>query len=102
LAEVCPNLTKILKTDVTLPVTNCEAERNLSKLSIKKTNKFRLTMLEDRLDYTSVLSIENVTTKSLSFEEAIKEYAAKKCGGKEYYRVVSEVNENTMLIFWIL
>jgi hypothetical protein len=39
-------------------------------------------MLEERLNYLLILSIENVTIKSLSFEEAIKEYAAKKCGGK--------------------
>jgi hypothetical protein len=38
----------------------------------------------------------------LSFQEAIKEYAAKKCGWEEYYRGVSEVNKSTMLFFWIL
>jgi hypothetical protein len=37
LAEVYPNLTKNLKIYVTLPKTNCEAERNFSKLSIKKS-----------------------------------------------------------------
>jgi hypothetical protein len=34
-------------------------------------------MLNERLNYLSVLSIKNIT-KSLSCEEAIKEYAAKK------------------------
>jgi hypothetical protein len=33
--------------------------------------------------YFSTLSIENIT-KSLSYEEAIKEYAAKKCRKKSY------------------
>lgn len=39
-------------------------------------------MLEERLNYLSILSIENDIIKSLlSHEEAIKEHAAKK-GGK--------------------
>jgi hypothetical protein len=36
-------------------------------------------MLQERLNYRSVLSIEIDITKSLSPEEAIKEYATKKC-----------------------
>jgi len=32
-------------------------------------------MLEERLNYLSIPSIENDITKSLSYEEAIKEYA---------------------------
>jgi len=43
--------------------------------------------LQERLNYFSVLSTENIT-KSLSYEEAIKEYAAKKVV-KRYYRSVS-------------
>jgi hypothetical protein len=35
-------------------------------------------MLKERLHYLSVLSIENDITKSLSYEEAIEEYATKK------------------------
>jgi hypothetical protein len=49
-------------------------------------------MLEERQNCLSILYIENVTAKQLSFEEAIKEYAAIKSGGKKYYRGVSEVN----------
>ena len=83
---------------MTLPKTNCEAERHFSKLSIKNsTNHTR-----GKTGLSFFLSIENVTTKSLSFEEAIKEYAAKKCGWEKYYRGVSEVNKNKMLFFWIL
>jgi hypothetical protein len=96
-------LTKILETDVTLLITNCEAERSLSKLSIKKTKFFLLTMLVNRLNYLSVLYIENVITKSLSFEETMKENAAKKCGGKSIIEVCQKlINKNTMLFFWIL
>jgi hypothetical protein len=35
---------------------------------------------------------EIVNIKSLSFEEAIKEHAAKKCGGKKYYAGMSEID----------
>jgi hypothetical protein len=35
-------------------------------------------MLKARLNYLYVLSIENDITKMLSYEEEIKEYAAKK------------------------
>ena len=39
-------------------------------------------MQEERLNYLSVLSVENGITKSLSYEEAIKEYATKICRKK--------------------
>jgi hypothetical protein len=45
-------------------------------------------MLKEGLNYLSVLSIENDITKLLSYEEAIKEYAAKKFR-KQYYRRAS-------------
>jgi hypothetical protein len=62
---------------MTLSSTSREAERNFSKLSILK-DKFRSTMLEERLNYLSVVSIQNDITKSLSYDEAITECAAKK------------------------
>jgi hypothetical protein len=60
---------------MTLLITIYEAERNFSKLPviIKKS----INMLEERLNYLSILSVESDITKSVSFEEAIKEYAAK-------------------------
>jgi hypothetical protein len=36
-------------------------------------------MLEEKLYYLFILSTENDITKSLSYEQAIKVYAAKKC-----------------------
>jgi hypothetical protein len=54
------------------------------------------------LNYQSILSAEN-TTKSLSYEMAIKEYAAKKCGKKSTMEVCQQlVYTNIMLLFWIL
>jgi len=64
LIKVFPNSTEILKIYMSLPMTSCEAERNFSDLSLIK-NKFRSTMLEERLNYLSVLSIENDIIKSL-------------------------------------
>jgi len=62
---------------MTLPSASREAERNFSKLSILK-DKFRLTTLEERLNFLSVVSIQNDITKSLSYDDAIRECAAKK------------------------
>jgi hypothetical protein len=81
LIEVFPDLTAILKVYVTFPTTSCAAERNFSNLWIIIKNKFRSIMLEGRLNYFCILPIENVTSKSLSYEKAIKKYAAKKCWG---------------------
>ena len=67
---------------MTLPKTSCEAEGKFSKLAVIK-NKFRSTMLEEKLNYLSVLSTENHITKSLSYEEAIREHTVKKCRKKK-------------------
>jgi hypothetical protein len=45
-------------------------------------------MEEERLNYLSVLSVENDVTKS-SYEEAIKEYPTKICRKKVLYMCVS-------------
>lgn len=47
-----------------------------SKLSIIK-DTFRPTMIGDRLNFLSIFSIEDHITKSLSYEDMFKEYAAK-------------------------
>ena len=36
-------------------------------------------MVKEKLFYVYILSTENNITKSLSYEEAVKEYAAKNC-----------------------
>ena len=78
LIDVFPNLYTALKIFLTLPITSCEAERAFSKLTFIK-NKYRTTMLEVRLNYLSILSIENDLTKSVSYDEVIREFANKKC-----------------------
>ena len=62
---------------MTLPSRSREAERNFSKLSVLK-KKFRSTMLQERVNYLSVVSIQNDITKQLSYDEVIRVCAAKK------------------------
>jgi hypothetical protein len=61
-------------------------------------------MLEEKLNYFYILPIENFSTKSLSYEKAIKEFAAKNVGGKKILQwcVRHLVNKNIMLFFLIL
>lgn len=81
LIDTFPNLYTILKIYLTLPVTSCEAERAFSRMAYIK-NKYRSTMLDDRLNYLSILSIENDLTKRISYDMAIKEFASSKCRRK--------------------
>jgi hypothetical protein len=98
--EVFPDLTAIPNVYVTFPITSCTAEINFSILWII-INKFRSTMLEERLNYFYILPIQNVTLKSLSYEKTIKEYAAKKKVWKKALQwcVRHLVNKNIMLFF---
>lgn len=51
-------------------------KKSFSELSVIE-NKFQSTILEERLNYLSFFS--NSVTKSVSHEEAITDYATKKC-----------------------
>jgi hypothetical protein len=61
-------------------------------------------MLEAKQNYRSVLLIGNDITEWLSYEEAIKPHAAKKCRGKKCYRHVSgsSLIKYRTFFFWIL
>jgi len=63
---------------MSLPIMSREARRNFSEIEIIKKNIFPSTMLEERLNYLSGLSVENYIKNSLSYDEAIKKYAAKR------------------------
>lgn len=63
---------------MTLPTASSEAKKKLFLAFSNKKTKFRSTMQQETLNYIYILSKENVI-KSLSYEEAIKNYAAKKC-----------------------
>jgi hypothetical protein len=58
---------------VALLIASCEDERNFSILIV--TNTFRSTMLEERLNYLSILSVRKNITKLLAYEETINEYS---------------------------
>ena len=55
-----------------------------------------------KTELSSILSTENDITTSLSYEQTIEEYAAKKCKKELVIEVCQAVNKNTMLFFWIL
>ena len=77
LQDAYPNLTTALKIFLTLPVTVASAERSFSKLKIVK-NYLRSTMEQDRLSNLSIISIEHQRTSSISFDDIINTFAAKK------------------------
>ena len=75
--DAYPNLTMALNIFLTLPVTVASAERSFSKLKIVK-NYLRSTMEQDRLSNLSINSIEHQRTSSISFDDIINTFAAKK------------------------
>jgi len=60
-------------------------------------------MLEAKLNYRSLLRIGNDITEWLSYEEAIRQYAAKKMlGGKKCYRDVRKFMNKISYFLWVL
>ena len=60
-------------------------------------------MLGKRLNYLSVLYVENYIKKLLSYDKSIKEYAANRCKKNGINKVCQVVvNKNIILFFWIL
>ncbi|XP_065665535.1 uncharacterized protein LOC136086962 [Hydra vulgaris] len=74
LIDTFPNLYTVMKIFLTMLITNCKAERSFSRMSYIK-NKQRNTMTDDRLADLMLLFIEHKITKSLNYDEVIKEYA---------------------------
>ncbi|KAL4107159.1 hypothetical protein QTP88_017544 [Uroleucon formosanum] len=68
LIDVFPNVYIALRLYLTIPLTNCEAERSFSKLALIK-NRLRSTQIEDRLNALTIMSIENDICKKLSFHD---------------------------------
>jgi hypothetical protein len=61
-------------------------------------------MPEERLDYLSILSIDNDITKSMSYEEAIKDSMQPQIvRNKALLRCARQlINKNIMLLLWNL
>ena len=72
-----PNLEITLRMYLSLMITNSSAERSFSKLKLIK-NRLRTSMTEDRLNFLSLLSIENDVLKQVKHEDIIKEFIEKK------------------------
>jgi hypothetical protein len=80
-----------------LPIASCEAERNFSKQSFIK-KQISIIHARGKTELSFFRSIENCITKSLLYEETIKQYVATKCREKMYYRCARQlINENITL-----
>ena len=72
-----PNVDIGFRLFLTLMITNCSAECSFSQLKHIK-NFIRTIMKQGRLDALSLLCIEADLLRKLSFEDLIKDFAAKK------------------------
>ena len=77
LLEVFPLCNIALRLYLTLPISNCSAERSFSKMAQIK-NKFRNTLAEENLNALTLLSSECDITRQLNFEKIIEEFAESK------------------------
>ncbi|XP_034081663.1 uncharacterized protein LOC117552398 [Gymnodraco acuticeps] len=75
--EMYPNLWVALRISATLPVTVAAAERSFSKLKLVKTY-LRASMGQERLSGLSIISINHVVSKQLSYDDVIDHFASRK------------------------
>ena len=76
-----PNIFIAIRILLTLPVSAASAERSLSKLNLIKTN-LRTTMIQERLNGLSMISIEKDILKEIEIDELIKDFASAKARKK--------------------
>ncbi|XP_065678269.1 zinc finger MYM-type protein 1-like [Hydra vulgaris] len=81
LQELYSNTWIVLRILLTIPVTVASGERSFSKLKLIKTY-LRNTMLQDRLNSLSMLSIEQDIAENLDFSSLIRDFADKKARKK--------------------
>ncbi|XP_065654746.1 uncharacterized protein LOC136081363 [Hydra vulgaris] len=75
--DVFPNVYIAYRLFLTIPITNCEAERSFSTLKRVK-NMHRSTMVHSRLSNIARLTIESKLLETLDFSDVIAEFAGKK------------------------
>ena len=75
--DVFPNVYIAYRLFLTIPITNCEAERSFSTLKRVK-NMHRSTMVHSRLSNIARLTIESKLLETLDFSDVIAELAGKK------------------------
>lgn len=83
LESLLPNVYVAYRIYLTLPISNCSAERAFSKLARVK-NDLRSSMTDERLNALSLLTIERDILRNMSFEELIKDFAANKARKKPF------------------
>ena len=74
LESVFPNVDIAYRIFLTLPITNCSAERAFSKMAIVK-NDLRSSMLNDRLNALCLMTIERTLLKSINFQDVVIDFA---------------------------
>ena len=72
--EALPELCRLAKISVVLPVASASAKRSFSALKLIKTT-LRNAMGNDRLSNLAVLSIESMRVKRLDLEEFVDRFA---------------------------
>ncbi len=78
LAEIYPNVRVALRISATLPVTVAAAERSFSKLKFIKT--YLRSTMQERLSGLSIISINDVVSNQLSYDDVVDDVAARKTG----------------------
>ncbi|KAG6920443.1 hypothetical protein G0U57_019127, partial [Chelydra serpentina] len=77
LVDIYPNVYIATPILLTIPVSVASGERSFSKLKLIK-NDLRSTMSQERLTGLAILAIEQDITLSLSYDDIITDFAAKK------------------------
>ena len=77
LVSTFPNIEISLRIFLCMMVTNCSEERSFSALKILK-NDHRSTMLNERLNYLSLLYIESDLLDNIDFDDIISDFTLKK------------------------
>ncbi|KAJ4935952.1 hypothetical protein JOQ06_017477 [Pogonophryne albipinna] len=74
--DIFPQMNRLLRALVTLPITSCTLERVFSTVSRVKTG-VRASMNTDRLNSLSLLSFERELTESLDYKDIISVFNTK-------------------------
>lgn len=75
--KIFPNLFKLLRIFITVPVSTATAERSFSVLKRVK-NYLRNTMLQERLSNLAILAIEKDQAKNIDIDKCVEIYARRK------------------------
>ena len=86
LQDIFPNVYITLQLYLCMMISNCSGERSFSKLSLIK-NKMRSSMLQDRLNMLTLMSIEHELLDKIDFSDVIRDFADKKLRKKYCNRI---------------